>query len=447
MLAGRQHLQFTNVNIGGTLIVPSGVVLRANWDVTVSGSILVDPGSDVSGAGPAEAGGRGRPPVCPRAASALACSKPLNSFGPAPRAAAPERRSPNPRSLGVVAPSSSLRRGRSVWWRGARSTPRGQSAPAAASNTPGEGGGAGGVIVIAGKSSVTGAGAVRAGGGRGADGDSTGGAGKGGGGGVIHLISTSTPSITGTVDVPGGAAGVSAAPSGGSVATTSGGGGGACGGNGGAGGVTGAPTPGAGSTGRLLQTVTPQPVVEGADRLLLTAAFACSSTPRTSARDHLGAVSLNATDFSGASVLVVATRTPYAEAPYPCENGSRTAPTAICASRSRGWRCSPGGLADHDQRGRLPDARAVEARAADEVHFQRSGLPRLSDPSAFTWERPRARLVHLDSKVSQTSLRTRLTKPGYVHMVDIDLHVEGIRHEVRPYCDFSSGVPVMGGLP
>ncbi|WNZ62618.1 collagen-like protein [Myxococcus sp. MxC21-1] len=55
-LAGRQHLQFTNVTISGTLIVPSGTVIRATGDVTVNGTIIVDPSAEDNGTGPAEAG-------------------------------------------------------------------------------------------------------------------------------------------------------------------------------------------------------------------------------------------------------------------------------------------------------------------------------------------------------------------------------------------------------
>lgn len=55
-LAGRQHLQFTNVTISGTLIVPSGTVIRATGDVTINGTIIVDPSAEDNGTGPAEAG-------------------------------------------------------------------------------------------------------------------------------------------------------------------------------------------------------------------------------------------------------------------------------------------------------------------------------------------------------------------------------------------------------
>lgn len=55
-LSGRHHLRFTNVTIAGTLIVPSGVTIRATGDVTITGTLSVEYGAEDSGAAAAEAG-------------------------------------------------------------------------------------------------------------------------------------------------------------------------------------------------------------------------------------------------------------------------------------------------------------------------------------------------------------------------------------------------------
>jgi hypothetical protein len=111
-----------------------------------------------------------------------------------------------------------------------------------------------------GKTSVIVNGAVRASGGRGGNGDTSStvgkGGGGGGGGGIIHLLSSSTPTVTGTIDVSPGAGGSTAQGTG--QAVTAGGGGGACGGNGGDAGAT-LVAPAAGTAGYDLRTVVPAP--------------------------------------------------------------------------------------------------------------------------------------------------------------------------------------------
>lgn len=141
----------------------------------------------------------------------------------------------------------------------------GQNTLPAGMDNPGAGGGGGGVIIIAGET-VTVAGALRANGGNGAHGanGNTGnsqgaGAGGGGGGGIVHLIASTTPVVTGTVQATGGAAGADEFAG---VVSLAGGGGGAGAGSGGGGGVVSASLTQAaqnGASGYVFTTVVPTP--------------------------------------------------------------------------------------------------------------------------------------------------------------------------------------------
>ncbi len=261
-LNGRQHLQFTSVTVNAPLVLPSGTIVRVTGDLTIqsTGYIIVARGSEDSGSG-AEPG-----------VALSAASEPTGGHGLKMLQAAQLLR-PGPKGGGAGAKSPAFpfgAGGGSVVFlvQGTFRIASGGSLLAQpefggiASNAPGGGGGGGGVVVVLGKQSVRVDGALRAPGANGGNGNNTGGPGKGGGGGggggIIHLLSTTTPIINGTLDVNGGAAGVSAAPTGTATTTTPGGGGGACGGNGGDGALTNAPaTPGA--PGYVLQTVTPNP--------------------------------------------------------------------------------------------------------------------------------------------------------------------------------------------
>jgi len=164
------------VTIAGTLVVPSGVVIRATGDVTISGNLIVATGSEDSGAGAAEPGVAKAPAGEPQAGRGLSALQ----------------------SAHLVRPGS-------------------------------KGGGAGA---------------------------------KAAGGGIVHLLSSSAPAVTGTIDVNGGAAGGTSAPTGASqtvVAGGGGGGGGGSGGDGGSGSVSAPGLPAAGTPGHYLQTVTPNP--------------------------------------------------------------------------------------------------------------------------------------------------------------------------------------------
>jgi hypothetical protein len=120
----------------------------------------------------------------------------------------------------------------------------------------GGGGGAGGVVILASQESVTNTGTINAIGGDGENADTDEAPSGGGGGGIVHLIA---PSITaGTVSVAGGVAGTG---TGVILAFRSGGaGGGACGGDGGTGGTVNtddsvSPAASDGDPGHSLQTI------------------------------------------------------------------------------------------------------------------------------------------------------------------------------------------------
>ncbi|WP_368671035.1 collagen-like protein [Myxococcus sp. AM010] len=264
-LGGRHHLQFTTVTISGTLIVPSGTVIRATGDVTINGMVIVDPSAEDNGTGPAEAG-----------VARAAAGEPQGGRGLLPLQAAQLLR-PGGLGGGAGAKQANVSGGKGggslvILAQGALRVPPGGAinangeAGGSAANLPGSGGGAGGVLVLVGKGSITVGGAVRAVGANGGAGNNAGGAGKGGGGGgaggIIQLLSTTTPAVTGTIAVNAGAAGATANPTGASQAISAGGGGGACGGNGGSGGggTLAVPQPSeAGAVGYDLRTVTPTP--------------------------------------------------------------------------------------------------------------------------------------------------------------------------------------------
>ncbi|MFP2964500.1 collagen-like protein, partial [Myxococcus sp. 1LA] len=160
-LAGRQHLQFTTVTISGTLIVPSGTVIRATGDVTVSGTIIVDPSAEDNGTGPAEAG-----------VARSAAGEPQGGRGLLLLQSAQLLR-PGGLGGGSGAKQAGVAGGRGggslvILAQGAIRVPPGGGinangeAGGTASNLPGAGGGAGGVVVLAGKGSITVGGAVRA---------------------------------------------------------------------------------------------------------------------------------------------------------------------------------------------------------------------------------------------------------------------------------------------
>ncbi len=270
------NLQFTNITISGNLIVPSGTVLRATGDVTINGtaSVTVLPGVEDLGNGEAPAGVGRTPASTYSGATALsplqAAQLGIPSFaagGAGARLYAGDNANGGAGGGGFTI----LAQGTVRIFAGALVTANGQSGTnpqTAGASILGTGGGAGGVVVLVGKTGITLAGTIRANGGAGADGfNGNGGTGEGGGGGggggIIHLLSSTSPVITGTREVNAGAPGNNAAATTGTSITTAGGGG-ASGGNGGNGGgfipaTATVVNPTAGSAGQVLTTVAPQP--------------------------------------------------------------------------------------------------------------------------------------------------------------------------------------------
>jgi hypothetical protein len=265
----RTNNQFTNINIAGSLIVPSGTVLRAMGDVTVTGTITVAPGTEDTGNGPAQPGvSRGIPgPIHGGTGVTLLTAARLTR--PEPAAGGSGDRTANATggegggSLVIAALGNvSIPVGGNIAANGTNGVNT-----ATTGDVGGPGGGAGGIIVIAARGNITVGGNIRANGGNGGNGfngTTTGtngvGGGGGGGGGIIHLISPNPFSVTGSLQVNGGAPGADVVQ----TTHTSGGGGGACGGDGGDGGgniVFSGPFTAAqaGSVGHIIQLVTAAP--------------------------------------------------------------------------------------------------------------------------------------------------------------------------------------------
>ncbi|MFK7696734.1 hypothetical protein [Paenibacillus sp. HJGM_3] len=268
-LPAGSNLQFSRIEIAGTLILPSGLVLQSTGPVVVTGSIVILPGAQDSGKG------------TPNPGVSLADAGPYNGgIGLSPLQSTRILSSAVAGGAGsrvLLGGGGEGGGGLTLLAQGPIQIASGAVVSAAGRDgtnpqTPGRGivgsgGGAGGTLVIASKQAMTIAGTLDASGGDGADGwDGNGGDGEGGGGGggggIIYLLSSSPPAVTGTLQVNGGQGGANA--SGVTGLITIGGGGGANGGNGGNGGgtpVTGQPpvAAGPGQAGQVLQTVTPEP--------------------------------------------------------------------------------------------------------------------------------------------------------------------------------------------
>ncbi|WPB82553.1 collagen-like protein [Archangium violaceum] len=264
---GKSHLQFTTIDIVGTLIVPSGTMLRATGNVTVSGTIAVEPGTEDNGGGSPHPGIALAPAGDPNGGIGLGTlqahqvRRPVVFAGGAGSRIAATSGGQGGGAL-VIATEGTFQLTGTI-------SANGTNGVNTLTGNVGPGGGAGGVVVIASKGALTvsGSGSIQARGGTGGNGinTSTGaapgrGGGGGGGGGIIHLISTSTPSATaGALQVQNGTGGDSAPPSGASAAITAGGGGGACGGSGGDGSISGSAKGANGEIGKTFQTVVSAP--------------------------------------------------------------------------------------------------------------------------------------------------------------------------------------------
>jgi hypothetical protein len=229
--AGIQCMNFS-ISSGVTLHVPSGTVIRATGTVTISGTLMVDPGAA-------------------QGLYSIAVTANGNAYGGVALSASIQRRLTNPGIFGggnggannVIVQNYGVGGGSlSIFAAGALTIEPGALISANGGNggheTAGyaDGGGAGGIILLASKTLIYNAGTVSANGGNGAPSGSTPGgpvdSGGGGGGGIIHFFAPSGQLTKGTAYVNGGATSGSTSGTGFSF------GGGACGGNGGNGSST-----------------------------------------------------------------------------------------------------------------------------------------------------------------------------------------------------------------
>lgn len=217
-------LQFTTLSITGTLTVPSGLIIRATGNVTISGSIVVatnaNAGQGIASSSAAIDASGGNVVAGGGATSSQLLARMLlnpgvigGGIGPLTGGAG------NAGGGGTVVVLSvgsiTISSGGSIHADGAAGGP-------ISGTTTGGGGGGGGIIVLASKTSITNSGTLSAVGGAGAAAISGTSASGGGGGGIVNLLA---PSVTsGTVTVAGGAAG-----SGSDSAGFGGGGGGSAG--------------------------------------------------------------------------------------------------------------------------------------------------------------------------------------------------------------------------
>jgi hypothetical protein len=256
------NFQYTTITVasGFTLTVPSGTTLRATGNVTISGTIVVAPGT-------ADQVGRPHPgvsissPAQPSqglgitsTAAAQLIRMPLYGGGAGAKTSSTSSGGEGGGSFRIIA-QGNIQVSGSIQANGRNAI---NTNPAGLGITGG-GGGAGGVVVLLAKGTVTMGGSIQTNAGNGANGfDGNGGnaeGGGGGGGGGIIIYVASAISVTGTNSVAGGTAGANA---GASATINPGGGGGACGGNGGNGGGT-TSTVSVGSSGRTLQIISTAP--------------------------------------------------------------------------------------------------------------------------------------------------------------------------------------------
>jgi len=260
------NLQFTTITVNGTLIVPSGTILRATGDVTVgqTGMIIVDPGARPTPVpGSAASAGLALSPAVVGASGVGMRKLSAAALGPLPSAggagvvtSVPTPGSAGGGSIGIYAAGTVT-----VAAAGSINANGGSGVSAQGGTGNGSGGGAGGLVVVAGRTGITVSGAIRVAGGNGANGVAPTGAahgGAGGGGGIVHLLSTTAPTVTGTLLTSGGAGGQ---PAGAGTAPGGGAGGGSLGGSGGttATGSGPATAGGAAANGWSITTVTPTP--------------------------------------------------------------------------------------------------------------------------------------------------------------------------------------------
>lgn len=258
LLPAGANLNFNNITIEGTLLIPSGMVLKASGNVTINGTIAILPATNTS---------MPHPGIANSAADLNQGGAGLYFFQAASLVKAPLQ-SGGSGKLPVLGTGGAGGGGLTIYAKGNITIGssgildlrgrNGENPQTAGIGINGTGGGAGGVVVLAAKGNITNNGNILATGGNGANGfNGNGGFGEGGGGGggggIVVMITNGTVSA-GNVNVNGGAAGSNASAVPPNTTLNLGGGGGACGGSGGSGGGTlpgngGTVTPTAGSAG------------------------------------------------------------------------------------------------------------------------------------------------------------------------------------------------------
>jgi hypothetical protein len=262
------NVQYTDITVDGTLIVPSGTFLRATGNVDITGTIVVGFGARNNRQGWTDQGVALAPAGTGLVAGVAVTSLQAARILRAPVAAGGAGALPLREKGGAGGGSLTVAaRGDINVLSGAVISANGQDSTedwASGVGIAGAGGGAGGIVVLAARGLLSVSGQIRANGGQGADGydgdlGNMEGGGGGGGGGIIHLLSPTAPTIIGTLEVTGGLAGATA---GSALIINESGAGGACGGGGGRGSYqlreyVNFPTNG--TPGFTLETVVPEP--------------------------------------------------------------------------------------------------------------------------------------------------------------------------------------------
>lgn len=223
------NLQYTNISIelGATLIVPSGTVLRATGTFVNNGTLIVRTHAAGAFIGSSVPASGSMPSLSPAGSGIAFSSGSQGGFGPSS-----SDLSGGPSAIGMTASEgrSILRPGPlggggggagfsgvgggfgggtvTVLAQGSLSN-AGLIYAAGDAGASGCGGGGGGIVILASKVSVTNGstGIITVAGGAGGASSTNSGAGGGGGGGLVHLIAPAAPTNSGTVTLNGGAAG------------------------------------------------------------------------------------------------------------------------------------------------------------------------------------------------------------------------------------------------
>ncbi len=237
--------QYSSITIasGATLTVPSGMRLHCKGNVTVSGTIVVATGAMVTGTSQTSLGISLSPPLITNTAVAQGLPRArilpyldIPVYGGAAGCRTNYSTGGDGGGSFAIYASGSITvsSGATINAKGMDNT----NVSSGTTNNAGGGGGGGGLVVLISKTSVTMAGTINVSGGNGSSGyigtstTSNYAGGGGGGGGIVCMAAAVAPSITGTLNLAGGTAGTTATGS--TTSYANGGGGGASGGNGGA---------------------------------------------------------------------------------------------------------------------------------------------------------------------------------------------------------------------